>query len=108
MRKSVLFIIAAVFILSAAGTGHAQTDDPVIKAREKRQQERIAKGIESGQLTPKEAAKLEKQQAKIRNDERKMKADGKLTKQERQQLKKEENKASRNIYNKKHNQKKAQ
>ncbi|MBF0566179.1 MAG: hypothetical protein HQK89_13165 [Nitrospirae bacterium] len=78
-------------------------NDPVVHARERNQQRRIAQGVRSGQLTPKEAAHLEGRQAKIRRDERRMKADGNLTRGERRKLNRELNRSSRKIYNKKHN-----
>ncbi|MBF0497040.1 MAG: hypothetical protein HQK58_10780 [Deltaproteobacteria bacterium] len=83
------------------------TDDPVIQYREKNQEKRIQQGVKSGELTPKEAGKLEREQARIKQTESRMKADGKLTKKERARLQRKENKASAHIYNKKHNQKKA-
>jgi metal-dependent amidase/aminoacylase/carboxypeptidase family protein len=73
--------------------------------RQTNQQQRIAQGIKSGQLTAGESAKLENQQRGINQQ---VKADraangGKLTQGEKQQVNKEQNGASRNIYNKKHN-----
>ena len=73
--------------------------------RRENQQERIAQGIKSGQLTAGETAKLENQQKGINQQ---VKADraangGKLTPGEKQQINKEQNAASKNIYNKKHN-----
>jgi hypothetical protein len=73
--------------------------------RQTNQQQRIAQGIKSGQLTAGETAKLENQQRGINQQ---VKADraangGKLTQGEKQQVNKEQNAASRNIYNKKHN-----
>ncbi|HMK42674.1 MAG TPA: hypothetical protein VK445_00895 [Dissulfurispiraceae bacterium] len=81
----------------------AGTDDPGIQQREINQQKRIDQGIKSGQLSPREAGKLETQQAKIKQDESRMKSDGKLTKKERAKLTREQNRASKNIYKKKHN-----
>ncbi|HYL85599.1 MAG TPA: hypothetical protein VE263_15295 [Candidatus Angelobacter sp.] len=73
--------------------------------RRENQQDRIAQGIKSGQLTAGETAKLENQQKGINQQ---VKADraangGKLTTGEKQQVNKEQNAASKNIYNKKHN-----
>jgi hypothetical protein len=79
-------------------------NNPVGQRREN-QQDRIAQGIKSGQLTAGETAKLENQQKGINQQ---VKADraangGKLTEGEKQQINKEQNAASKNIYNKKHN-----
>jgi hypothetical protein len=79
-------------------------NNPVGQRREN-QQDRIAQGIKSGQLTAGETAKLENQQKGINQQ---VKADraangGKLTAGEKKQVNKEQNAASKNIYNKKHN-----
>ena len=73
--------------------------------RRENQQDRIAQGIKSGQLTPAETTKLEKQQKGINKQVAKdRKANGgTLTAGEKKQINKEQNKASRNIYRKKHN-----
>ena len=78
-----------------------------VKEREENQQDRIAQGVKSGELTGKEAARLEKGEAKIEKDREKALADGKLTPKEKRKLNREENKESRKIHRKKHNPKKA-
>lgn len=93
----------AVAMLTLAATAYAGTSDPVIQQREVNQQNRIDQGIQSGQLTPHEAGRLEAQQARIQQSEARMKSDGKLTRKERAKLTREQNRASRNIYRKKHN-----
>jgi hypothetical protein len=73
--------------------------------RRENQQDRIAQGIKSGQLTPGETAKLEKQQRGINKQvagDRKANG-GSLTASEKKQINKEQKQASRNIYRKKHN-----
>jgi len=73
--------------------------------RSENQQDRIAQGVKSGQLTPGETAKLEKQQRGIHKHVAKdRKANGgTLTASEKKQVNREQNQASRNIYRKKHN-----
>ena len=73
--------------------------------RRENQQDRIAQGVKSGQLTPSETAKLEKQQQGINKQVAKdRKANGgTLTASEKKQVNREQNQASRNIYRKKHN-----
>jgi hypothetical protein len=73
--------------------------------RRENQQDRVAQGIRSGQLTAGETAKLENQQRGLNQQ---ISADraangGKLTAGERKQINHEQNKASRNIYHQKHN-----
>ncbi|HVP61464.1 MAG TPA: hypothetical protein VMT11_12940 [Myxococcaceae bacterium] len=76
-----------------------------VDRREVRQQERIGQGVQSGQLTPGETARLEKQEGRIDNE---IKADraangGKLTPAERRSINRQENRESRRIYAAKHN-----
>ena len=78
------------------------TNDPGIQGREQRQQQRIQQGVRSGQLTTGEANRLEAQQARIQGTEDRMKAKGNLTGKERAKLTRMQNRASRNIYRKKH------
>ncbi|MGD0095506.1 MAG: hypothetical protein ABSB60_03365 [Terracidiphilus sp.] len=69
------------------------------------QDQRIANGLRSGQMTSGEAARAEKTQShidqQIHND--RAANGGKLTGQEKQQINSEQNAASRQIYNEKHN-----
>jgi hypothetical protein len=86
-----------------ANTAHYGNNE--VGERRENQQDRIANGIKSGQLTAGETAKLENQQKGINQQ---VKADraadgGKLTPGEKKQVNKEQNAASKNIYNKKHN-----
>ncbi len=106
MKKAGLVVLA---IMLAASLAPAQQQDntPRVDKREARQQKRIDQGVKSGQLTTKEANKLEKEQARVKKNEAKAKADGKVTPRERKKLTREQNKASRDIYRLKHNQKKA-
>lgn len=83
----------------------AQYGNNKVGQRRENQQDRIAQGVKSGQLTAGETAKLENQQKGINQQ---VKADraangGKLTAGEKKQVNKEQNAASKNIYRKKHN-----
>jgi hypothetical protein len=83
----------------------AQYGNNKVGQRRENQQDRIAQGIKSGQLTAGETAKLENQQKSINQQVAADRAanGGKLTPGEKQQVNKEQNAASKNIYNKKHN-----
>ncbi len=86
-----------------ANTAHYGNNE--VGQRRENQPDRIATGIKSGQLTAGETAKLQNQQ---RNINRQVAADraangGKLTAGEKKQINKEQNAASKNIYDKKHN-----
>jgi hypothetical protein len=86
-----------------ANTAHYGNNE--VGQRRENQQDRIAQGIKSGQLTAGETAKLENQQKGINQQVAADRAanGGKLTAGEKQQVNKEQNAASKNIYNKKHN-----
>jgi len=73
--------------------------------RAENQQDRIAQGIQSGQLTAGEASHLENKEAKINQEVRTDRAanGGKLTQQEKAKVNRQQNKASRQIYRDKHN-----
>ena len=99
--KKLLIVVALIGLgLSAAA---AQTATPRVTKRHMKQQERIKEGVKSGELTPGETRRLEKQQMKIQHDKKVAKSDGVVTPEERAKLKREQNRASRNIYRKKHN-----
>jgi hypothetical protein len=83
----------------------AQYGNNKVGQRRENQQDRIAQGIKSGQLTAGETAKLENQQRGINKQvsaDRKANG-GTLTAGEKKQINHEQNGASKNIYQKKHN-----
>jgi hypothetical protein len=73
--------------------------------REANQDQRIANGLKSGQMTSGEAARADRTQSNIDQQVHNDRAanGGKLTGQERQQINGEQNAASRQIYNENHN-----
>ncbi len=73
-----------------------------IEQRQRRQQGRIAEGIESGALAPGEAARLETKEAAIQREKRYFKRDGKLSPREKAKLNRDLNRTSRDIYREKH------
>jgi hypothetical protein len=99
MKKLLPVLIAAVLL---AGSGYAQTATPKATERQVHQQRRIHQGVKSGELTKREARKLEAQQAKIQADKLEAKSDGVVTGKERAKLQHEQNRASRKIYKQKH------
>src|SRR5271169_626572 len=89
--------------ISAADRSTGRSYNP--NTREANQDQRIANGLRSGQMTSGEAARAESTQSRIdqqvHND--RVANGGTLTNQERQQINGEQNSASRQIYNEKHN-----
>ena len=73
--------------------------------REANQDQRIANGLKTGQMTSGEASRATAQQSRIDGQVAADRAanGGRLTGQQRQQINNEQNRASQNIYNEKHN-----
>jgi hypothetical protein len=86
-----------------ADTAHYGNNE--VGQRRQDQQDRIAQGIKSGQLTAGETSRLERQQQSINREDASMRrADGgKLTGADKAALNRRQNRASGNIYAKKHN-----
>ena len=76
-----------------------------INQRKENQQDRIAQGVRSGQLTAGETARLEGREAHINRQEARMRAadNGHLTAADRAKINREQNRTSRAIYRDKHN-----
>ena len=98
--KQILFAVSTLVLMT--GMPYAQAETPVIDQRQANQEQRIDKGIESGQLNEREAARLNKQQDHIDNMENKAKADGVVTKKERARIGVAQERASRNVAREKH------
>ena len=90
---------------SAAPAPAPEKKEPVVEQRKENQQDRIADGVKSGQLTPGETANLEKKEAAINKETAKDRAanGGKLTPAEKAQVNRQQNQVSRQIYRDKHN-----
>lgn len=78
----------------------------VVKKREQNQEKRIQEGVKSGELTTKEAQRLERKQAHIKKMEEKAMSDGKMTKGEFKHIENAQDRASHSIHRKKHNNRK--
>ena len=78
---------------------------PVINQRKDNQQDRIANGVQSGQLTAGETKNLEKKEAGLNAEENRMEKrdDGNLTAADKARLTRQQNRMSRQIYRDKHN-----
>ncbi len=100
-------VLATLITALTCGIATAQTATPVVKERQENQAQRINQGVASGELTKKEATTLKTEQRGIQAEKKAFKADGKVTAAERAKLRQDQNRASRKIYNKKHNEKKA-
>src|SRR5438128_6269161 len=101
MKRIVSVILTTVYVLGMGIATFAQ-NTPRVDKRERNQQRRIHRGVRSGELTRREARRMERQQAVTRAEEAKAKGDGKVTKRERRHLNRRENRTSRHIYRQKH------
>jgi len=88
--------------LLLAGLSYA---DEKIHDRKENQQDRIAQGVKSGSLTPKETAHLENREANLNKEIRTdRKANGgNLTNNQKAQVNRQQNRLSKSIYRDKHN-----
>ncbi len=93
-------------VLLAAGMAYGQAETPGIDQRQANQEQRIDQGIASGQLTQREAGRLEQQQ-RIDTMENKAKSDGVVTNKERTRIHAAQDKASKKIYRQKHDRQKS-
>jgi hypothetical protein len=101
MKASHRIIAALLTIGTVAGAASAQTVDQ----RHAYQQHRIDRGLRNGSLTPYEAHRVEYQQRSIDRQEARMRYrnGGRLNGYDRAVLQHREDRASRHIYDAKHN-----
>jgi len=91
--------IAAALSLAFCGAAFAQAGTV---QRDVNQQNRIEQGLKSGELTTREAAKLEREESRVERDQARAMQDGKLSPAEKARLAREQNRVSRDIYREKH------
>jgi len=113
MNRALLTLAAAALLAMGSAfaqqnqTTQTQPNQPAstVGQRAQNQQDRIANGIDSGQLTAGETRNLESREANINRETRDDRAgnNGHLTAQERQQISGQQNNLSHSIYQDKHN-----
>jgi hypothetical protein len=99
--------IAQTTTTSGAGPGVVDPGHPrvnQVNGRETNQQNRIANGVKSGSLSPKQTSNLENREASVQNREKKDMAahNGHLTKAEQNGINRQQNRISKSIYKDKH------
>ena len=107
MNLTMAAVCAATVVAVSTATAERprcnwRTRDPGVNGRQENQQDRIAQGIRSGELTPHEAAVLETKEARLRHLERRLKSDGTLSTEDRAHLQHRLDELSRDIYSQKH------
>jgi hypothetical protein len=112
MKTKTLILSGAALIALCVPAAFAQqsttsttTDPQSIAQRKNNQQDRIAQGIDSGQLTAGETKNLETKEAGLNGEEHTMRTedDGHLTAADRTKLDNQQNHLSNQIYDDKHN-----
>lgn len=114
MRTRLLPVAFAALLVAPVFAQQSQpTQQPVntsaqqgtVNNRRQDQQDRIANGVQSGQLTAGETKRLETREANLNSEIHNDRAadNGKLTSQERRQVNRQQNNMSRSIYADKHN-----
>ncbi len=100
-----LVVPAAFAQQSGSSSTGSSTTQPTVQHRKKNQQDRIANGIQSGQLTAGDTKKLETKEASVNKEEAGMRAsnNGKLTSADHTKLQNQQNRLSKQIYTDKHN-----
>jgi hypothetical protein len=93
--------MAVAAVIGTLGFG-AMSEAGTINRRERRQRARIADGIESGELTRREACRLRAGERHVQREERRYRRDGELSRWERRDLQRDLNRESRRIYRQKH------
>lgn len=96
------YLFAAALATCIAVPAFAQANTPGIDQRQANQEQRIDQGIASGQLTQREANRLERGQQRVDNMENRAKADGVVTARERTRIQHAQNVESKRIYRQKH------
>jgi len=91
--------IVAALGLAFCGAAFAQAGTV---QRDVNQQQRIEQGLQSGQLTTREAGKLEREESRVERDQARATRDGNLSPAEKARLAREQNRVSRDIYREKH------
>jgi len=102
MKLAALALTSALVLTSSAAFAQSGA---TINQRKDNQQDRIAQGVRSGQLTPRETMHLERQESRLNREEHHMRAEdhGRLTRQDRRILTRQQNRESNRIYRDKHN-----
>ena len=96
--RSVLFGSALISLVLFSGSALAQTSGD----RNVNQQQRIEQGLQSGELSTREASKLERTESRVDAVQAKAMKDGVVTQQEAARIDKSQDIASKQIYAQKH------
>ena len=98
IKPMVVALLLAALPAAVLAQSSGTTSTLRIDQRQETQQRLIESGAQSGQITAKEAARLQKGQAKVQKMEDKAMQDGTLTDKERKRIQQAQDKEDRNIF----------
>src|SRR5271166_6272645 len=100
-----LYTVITTVVFLTGSIALAQSNDPTVNQRRENQQDRIANGVQSGQLTAGETKNLEGREANLNREIRddRQANGGALTAAEHRQVNNQQNNLSKSIYKDKHN-----
>jgi hypothetical protein len=101
MKTIVAVTSVSALLLATTGFAAGPRTDQVVQ-RDVNQQQRIEQGLQTGELSTREAGQLEREEARINHTEAHALKDGSLSKNEQARLNSMKNKASSDIYADKH------
>jgi len=102
MRKVVLSLLLSGTLCAPLFAANPANPANPVDQREQNQKSRIRQGVKSGELTRNETRHLRKEEAKIGTLEQKARSDGEISKKEARKLDRFLDKAKRDIYKQKH------
>jgi hypothetical protein len=94
--------IGVGLVACALATAASAQNTADVVQRDVNQQNRIEQGLKSGDLTTKEAGKLEREESKVDKMQSNALKDGNMTAAEKQRIERAQNKVSKDIYQEKH------
>lgn len=95
-------LILIALVAMASNSAFAQSASNEFVERNINQQQRIEQGLQSGQLSTREAARLETQEGKVESMEARALRDGNVSQNEARRIDQAQDRLSRNIYQEKH------
>jgi len=93
-------LLLSALILMAFSTLNVSSQ---VRKAARNQKQRIHQGVQSGEITPGERARIAAKERDVRQEVREAKADGVITIDEKRDIRHEQKQASRTIYRTKHN-----
>ena len=94
--QRILSAVSGVTMLMS-GMAFAEAEVPVIDQRQATQEQRIDRGIESGQLNERETNRLNSKQERVNKLGNRAKSDGAMTKRERARITAAQDRAARHV-----------